>query len=197
VSYSNALSKDNALPVWVPFARGKGSLAGPVTFREVPEVSDVDGQELLWFKPATPGADAFPDGWPGGVPIDLIGSRFTPPPHGSGRSIFPGLDPADAQGNALVKIADESAARPLMTIPISIDPKNQVLVIQPGDDRFQASITPSIGWFRGSFIAEGSGKLVRFNGAVLQKQQRASGYFTTARTSGSISIQPKASAAPE
>jgi VCBS repeat-containing protein len=197
VSYSNALSKDNVFPVWVPFAGGKGALAGPVTFRDVPGISDVDGPELLWFKPAKANAEAYPAGWPEGMPLDLVGSKFILPPRGSGRSVFPGLDAAATAGNALVQIADESTAPPILTIPIRIDPRDQVLVLEPRGENFRASITPSTGWFRGSFTDTGSDRATKFHGAILQKQRRASGYFAAPAANGLITIQPTAPPAAE
>jgi hypothetical protein len=191
VSYANALSKENALPVWVPFARGKGSLAGPVTFREMPGISDVDGLDLQWFKPANPNSSAYPAGWPAGIHVDLVGAAYAVPPRGSGQSIFPGLPLADVDGNALAYLLDEATAPPFLTIPINLNPKNQVLVIAPGEDRFHAVLVPAFGWFRGSFVDPTSGHLTRFHGAILQKQQRGAGYFSRPDGSGSVTIEPK------
>jgi hypothetical protein len=76
VAYSNYLSKDNVLPLYIP-VDGTGALSGWVSFRDVPAQSDVDGLGLKWFKPAD--ADtAYPNGWPSGIKVDLIGSKFEP-----------------------------------------------------------------------------------------------------------------------
>ena len=80
VSYSNYLSKDNVLPLYIP-VYGTGAVSGLVRFRDVPAQSDVDGLGLKWFKPANGADTACRNGWPSGIKVDLIGSKFEPQPN--------------------------------------------------------------------------------------------------------------------
>src|SRR5206468_523443 len=73
VSYANALSKTNMWPVYVVLASGQGALAGPAHLGDRPAVSDADGLDLQWYKPASKAAQ-YPAGWASGIQLDLLGS---------------------------------------------------------------------------------------------------------------------------
>ena len=135
LSYANALSKENVLPLWIPFEHGKGALAGPAAFREIPGVSDLDGPDLRWFKPAKPRDTTYPAGWPGGIHLDLIGSAYALPPRGSSRCVLPGLAAPDAIGNAVILAANDPSEPPFLSKPVNLTAKNQVLVLGRSEDR--------------------------------------------------------------
>src|SRR5205814_754190 len=80
VSYSNYLSKDNVLAFYIPVYATtiNGTVSGPVSFRDVPGQSDVDGVGLTWYKPANAADTAYRNGWPAvptgtGIKVNLIG----------------------------------------------------------------------------------------------------------------------------
>jgi len=75
-AFSQYLSKDNRLPFYIAAYRGTGAFGGEVSFRDVPGQSDADGVGLRWFKPPLAADALYPSGWPSGIRVDLLGSKF-------------------------------------------------------------------------------------------------------------------------
>jgi hypothetical protein len=124
---------------------------------------------LYWSKPGTNGFS---------VATDLTGSAYNAP--GSGSSIlnfsngsiaFSGGDPGqNFQGQ------------------LRLGPGGSVTSLD--GLRLKLKFTLSTGSFQGSVIEPATSRLLAFRGAVLQKQNLGTGYFTGANQSGEVVIQP-------
>jgi hypothetical protein len=77
-TYTSYLSKDNILPLYLTPYSGTGTVTGSLNFRDIAAQSDVDGIGLRWFKPANSKDTAYRLGWPSGIQVDFIGSKFVP-----------------------------------------------------------------------------------------------------------------------
>ncbi len=194
-SYSTALSASNALPFYVPLYRKAGSVSGQVTFRDAAAAaSDLDGMNLLWFRPdltaaAKPPA-TYPQGWVGGITTELRGSRYVIP---AGQSILPGLPAVVAAGNARFQATAGALVAPLDKA-LSIDTANRVTVVAPDLDRLKLSLVRSSGLFRGKFTgvfaSSPTARSTSFTGVVLQRQQTASGFFVGRVQAGAVDLSP-------
>jgi len=181
-SASNYLSKENRLPFYVMPYGGGGVVSGEVSFHDVPGKSDVDGGAgLRWYKPANAGDALYAEGWPAGIGLDLVGSKFL------GASV-----------TTKTVLGNEAAAYPAVNglSELSLGGLDRVLsnCLTVGRTSVRAQGAPlggtgalsemislgSTGRVLGSFVYPGStgGTLgVAFRGAVLQKTQSAGGYF--------------------
>lgn len=192
ISYGNALSKLNFWPLWIPLEKGRGSLAGPVHFQTLTGAapSDLAGPGLRWFKPANATAKYYRNGWPGGIVTDLLGSTFSVPPKTAPASILPGLGALDSDGNALLTFIGGGLAAPGLNRALAISEKSKVLVVTPGGDKLTVSIGTTSGLLKGSFVHPLSGKPVRFQGVIFQKQRFGSGYFLGPAAAGAVTLVP-------
>lgn len=194
-SFSGPLSKTNTYPLFFKLAGGQGSLSGFVTFRNQPGISDADGTDLVWFRPAAkPGAvGVYPAGWAAGVRVDLVASLYTVPPSNSA-SILPGL--SANRPNAEIHLSGGELAATALTKDLFIASNNKVTVTSPGADRLALSFSKGTGMLSGSFIHPTTSRKVTITGAVLQKQAQATGYFIQGTRSGMIQLEPKPQTAP-
>jgi hypothetical protein len=191
VSYANALSKLKEWPFYVPLYAATGSISGPVSFRDWPDVSDCDGMNLHWFKPPKPLEKRYPDGWAGGIQCDLLGAKYVIPPASAHRSVFPGLTPTGGSGNADLALTEGGLLAPGIAKVLDVKANNSVVVLLREKDALSLVIAGGSGLFSGSFFHPATGKRVGMNGVVFQKQGVASGFFLTPTESGSAVILPR------
>ena len=192
VVFANALSKTNAWPLYVALYRGKGSITGRSMFRDTATVSDLDGLELDWFRPANARAAHYQDGWPGGIRTDLLGSKFLSPPAGVAASVLPGLLPTTPAGNADLEFRKGGLPLPgQIDIAVNVDARNKATLIAPPAGLMPRLVIAPSGLIGGSFIHPADGKRTIPRGVIFQKQERASGYFLGPTESGAFSLVPK------
>ncbi len=185
-SYANALSKTNMLPLYLATNGKKGSVSGPVAFRDMPGVSDLDGLALLWFKPSNPAAKSYSGGWLAGVNTDAIGSKFSAP---AGQAILPGLSVADADGNVRFDLSDGGLANAL-TIPLIFGTDNKISVAGTNTNKVSAKAAIGNGSITGKFTPPGTTKPLKFQTVILQKQSAAHGFFLGPTSAGVASLVP-------
>jgi glucose/arabinose dehydrogenase len=166
----------------------KGCVAGKLTFRAVPSLSDVDG-EWRWVKSsgAAP-AGAYPV-------IDtsrrLIGSRYQVP--ASGVRAFGGL--ADREFNVWLRFSGpDLSGKPEVTIlardlAATWDRRNQIRYYGP--EQLPLSLNPRTGLVTGRFTDPASGISASFGGVVLQTQDGVAGSYRAQGWSGWFRIQPR------
>jgi hypothetical protein len=165
------LSKDNVLPLYVVLYGGTGTLSGPVGFRDLPS-SDADGAGLRWFKPANAADTAFRPGWPGGIKVDLLGSKY----------VAPTLVNVPT---ARLILSDGNLASPTLN-HFAVNAAGVVTVLDPAVGAPTLSMKLyGQGLFSGSFTHTPSGKTAKFDGVVLQKAQTGGGYFFGGPPTGS------------
>ncbi len=187
VSYGNALSKSNTWPFYLALYSRAGSLSGTVNFRDnAPTMSDIDGIGLEWFRPVNSKAKTYPNGWPNGILVDLIGSFFELPPQGVSASVLPGLD---GNGDADVDFTGGDLVNPI-SLTATVSTKNKVVFVSAPSDLHPKLTIAATGLVSGSFIHPVSKKPTAIKGVVFQKQSRAAGYFLGPTQSGSIDVAP-------
>ena len=160
---------------------------------------------MLWFKPAGLQGYPYPKGWPLGIGVDFVGSKFVPTdpnqsPLLTQLGIPPALTPTSA--NALLGLSDGGLADALNN-QLSISPLNTVTVLGPPPGGIGAqglSVTLWVnGRFTGSFTHPHNGQTTGYQGVLLQKSKTGSGYFfgppPTGTTwwwqSGAVTISPQ------
>lgn len=181
ISYGNALSKNNELPVYVRLYARKGFLVGPVMFDSTQPETDASGAGLTWFKPANALDKIYPAGWPDGIGTDLVASKFVINPSASGLNALGIAGVTTPTVNAVLTLADGFLITATSN-DISVTPKNKSTVVGAtsgltGAEGLKLAIVPKTGATLGSFIHPGNGKMVPFRGVVFQKTHTASGYF--------------------
>ncbi len=191
ISCSNALSKNRTWPFYVRLASGGGSLSSPITFRPQPDISDLDGLDLDWFKPMSSHGKRYTAGWPTGIHPDLIGAKYTKPATSENRSVLPGLALSAPAGNATVTLTGADLPPAGIVKTVNIDPKNKVSVVAPGSDKIELTISGATGGFHGEFKDPLTRKTLIFKGAILQSQQLGSGFFLTPTGSGAVTVEPQ------
>jgi len=183
------LSPANEWPLYVAIYKGKGSISGVVSFRDVTEQNDADGLDLRWFKPASLTDKTYRDGWGmDGILTDLYASKFVPPAIGSGQSalLLPGNVAPTIAKNATLELNDGGFSD-LVSLDVSISDKSKVSFILPTSlEKPKVTINSKTGGITGSFIHPVSLKRTAFSGVIFQKQQYGSGYFLGAPASGSV-----------
>lgn len=188
VKYSNTISKTAAWSLYVPFLKGNGALAGRVQFRVVPEISDVDGAGLLWFRPQDLKGKKilYPGGWPKGISTALIGSTYVP-----GVEVAPAIDPALAPvviHNANLVFTGGNLSQSLTRV-LKLDGKK---ILSVADKNVTLAFDLKTGKFKGTFLHPTTQKKATLKGAVLQKQKLGSGYFNGEgfSTTGGVVLDP-------
>jgi hypothetical protein len=216
VSYSNALSSTNDLPVYVQLYGKKGFVAGNVRFDSTQTTSDAAGLGMKWFKPAgLTSPKNYTAGWPNGILTDFVASKFIPTGKPSSKVPVPpnpdtvlgvGVPGASAPtvANLLIGVADGGLTT-ATTNDASLSAVNKLSVLgatsgQTGATGLKASFSASSGALSGSFVHPGTNKSVSFAGVVYQKQNSASGFFlytpptsnpSAIPESGSVSVSKK------
>lgn len=163
------LTEGNRVAFHAPLYRGKGSLSGRARYQNL-ETSDANGSQFLWFRPAQlqpRPAPLYPNGWPGGIHVDLEASRFV-------ASAVPYLSaptPADADANLLLTFDD------LPQKAASLDSKNKITLAARPDAHRLAAVLTTTGRWTGTFLHPGDLKKKSFQGVILQKSNRATGFY--------------------
>lgn len=183
-SSSNRLSRDNELPLFLKPYAGTGAVSGWVTFRNVPGQSDADGIGLRWFKPTNAKDKLYPDGWPAGIGVDFVGSKFVSP--AKGKTLFGDVPALPLVANALMTLSDGWLTN-VLSNDLSLNARNKVTVpaSSGGAQRLDVTLYGN-GLFTGHFTHSPSGKTATARGVVFQKTRMGSGYFLGAPPSGSV-----------
>lgn len=173
---STAASATGDLPLFLSLEGGAGSLNGWLKLDATLPDSDVTGQALRWFKPVRSAAQHYPQGWPEGVTLSLIGARFAVP---EAESVLPDLSTVDG-ANALLTFSQGALTAPLEK-ELSISARNLVSKIPASEPSYSIRLVPTTGRFSGSFLHSDGGSAA-FEGVILQKgsHRRGHGHFVTA-----------------
>ena len=186
ISSSASLSKANVFPLHALTDKKRGSITGFVTFREVPDLSDLDGVDLVWFKPPNSRSKVYPQGWPQGIEVDLEGAAYNTR---GGLPPIPGLPPPDADGNAIVNLTNAGLVSALAKA-VNVDPKGKITVLAPGTERLELKIKAKSGSVQGRFVHPVTGAKLKIRAIIIQKQQTAGGFFIHGPESGGFTLAP-------
>jgi len=195
------LSQANKWPFYVALYKGKGSISGVISFREIADTSDADGMGLRWFRPIygvdqnfpygrplRQGEDRlYPGGWPAGILTDCYSSKYVPPAAGSGLTalLTPGETLPSLASNATLDLMEGLLAVP-SSQDVSISTTDRVTMIQSTDPKLKCVIASKTGVLTGGFTHLVNSKYTVFKGVIFQKQHFGGGYFIGTPASGSV-----------
>ena len=179
VSQSAIVSKDGMWPVYVALYGKQGSLSGWVTFTNIVGVSDLGGT-LSWFKPPTPRAKFYPNGF--ATQTALLGSQYAAPTIGT-----PALTVSSAACNLLVTSGAGNLAS-FVSNSVNLAANNKVSLC--GTNGCKLTITTRTGLFSGSFVNPATAKSATFRGALFQKQNDGAGLFLGTDQTGFVTVEP-------
>lgn len=178
---SGLLTGDNQ---WHPFQllyASKGQIAGLLTFRDVPDISDLDGS-LNWAKNPDTKAKSYPLGF-SQTPV-LVGSLYTPPLKGQ-RTL---AELADQHFNAHLSLTGE--VLPGGGLGKTLSWLNTNALTYYGPEKLTATTTATTGIMAGSYSDPSTKLTVPFAGAAFQKQGLAAGNFLYNNKSGYLFVEP-------
>jgi hypothetical protein len=149
-----------------------------------------------WFKPAS-AAKRYPAGWPGGIGVDLLGSRYDPTLE------LPGLLPVATAGNATLDLSGAGLTDSGLTSFLNLRPLDKVAAVPPNTAKLSLTIARSTGLIKGSILAPGTTRrlplhVVMFQKqALIQKQPLGQGFFLDTAASGAVILAPVAGPAAQ
>jgi uncharacterized repeat protein (TIGR02543 family) len=170
-SESALLSEQGQFPLYSAPYSGKGELFGWLSFTNGQTV-DLAGQ-VNWSKASQATAKLYPAGFTNS--IAGFGSRFLFTNKTPVLNLAPG-EASFAGGNLSASITNQ----------ISLGSNNKV----NGPGKFTLLISPVTGLFKGTVLPSSPGKMVSFNGAIIQKQNYGSGFFLGTSQSGRVFVGP-------
>jgi hypothetical protein len=171
-SYSNYISKEKKLPLYLTPYGGAGVVIGTLNFRDTPGQSDVDGLGLRWFKPANTRDFSYRNGWADGIFVDFLGSKFVlPSAHLSplaGKTLL-GIEPPAAVTLTL----SDGGLTGALTNQLTVNEKSIVTANNPstGALKLKMKLTKK-GAILGSWENAPKTPRTPFEGVILQKSQR-------------------------
>lgn len=171
VSQKSAVSKHGQWPLYLSLYGGGGSVLSWVSFTNRPG-SDLEGA-ISWIKPPQAAPQLYPAGFD--VQSDLIGSAYS------------GVNPVFNFTNGIISFTGGDLAEDFSNA-FAISAANKIVNLN--SNRLSLKLTASSGLFSGTVTPPAGGKPLPFNGAVLQKQNNASGFFLGPGRSGHVLISP-------
>jgi hypothetical protein len=181
------VAKSGRWPFYDRVGKG-GALEGFAFFRNNP-LTDIDGEDLLWFRAPSSKKRQYPAGWPNGIFVDAAGSKYIAPSKRSPGPILPGLGAVDLNGNAELNFTAGGLAGAGLVQPLVIDIKNKAKAIAPLLGKVKFKLSSKSGSYSGEF-QDPSGNKLKFSGAVLQKQKLGRGAFTGTSEIGLANLTP-------
>lgn len=171
-SQSSILSQDGQWPLYLSLNRGKGQMLGWMNFETLGN-NDLDGT-ISWIKEP----NATERYYSGGFDLDIaaVGSAYNP-------ALAPLTGFADGQftltgGNLASSISSLTA----------LSAANKLTDIS--SNKLSIKFSTGNGLFSGSILNRGTGKSVKFNGIVLQRQQESPGFFLGTNQTGRVEWKP-------
>ncbi len=180
-THTGYLTADKQWHLFQSLYTGKGQLAGVLSFRDVPGVSDLDGA-LRWVKNPNLLNKSYPAGF--NLAPGLVGSLYTPPL--AAQRVLTQL--ANQHYNARLTLAGTGLANGGIAKTLSWLSTNALAYYGP--EKLAATMVASTGILTGSYTDQAIKLTVPFAGAVLQKQGLAGGNFLVSNKAGYLLIEP-------
>lgn len=180
ILFGSRMSAQNDLAIWIPLAPAGSALAGSLAITPT-DVSDLQGT-VRWTRAAMPTAAIHPAALDTTLP--LVGSLFVRP--AAGTPVF--SVPSGADNSQLI-LGDGNLSAPVMQ-PATLTGANQLMVSSTQLSGLNATIYPTAGVFRGTFVHPVSHAVSVFRGVIFQKQDSAYGFFLGPNSSGYTSLSP-------
>jgi len=164
------VSRDGKLPFYASLYSGKGSILGWLGTTNAP-TEDISG-DVCWIRPALTSLKIYTNGF--NYMTNFIGSRYV--------ATNPILNVTTGQ-----VVLSDGRLDPSYVTSATLGANSKMTNTGPGKLVF--TFTLSSGLFKGSYQPTNTVKAVPFNGAVLQKAGRASGFFINSNQSGRVSFE--------
>ncbi len=190
---SSKLRIDGTAALFTQLYTKLGFVSGELAFADLAD-TDVSGPGFTWLRPVLPLARIYTFGWPGGIQVSAVGTKYAGP-----SSLEFGQGAADpVNGNAILTFTEGLIGSPV-TQPVSVDPGTGLVKPVPlVNAPYKLTVSPASGLFSGTF--RHGGVEDNFHGILLNKgaNQGGSGYFVTrpslttgaAGQSGGVSLAP-------
>ncbi len=205
VSYSNRLSPENDLPVFLQLYSTKGLISGVMVFDDTAFDSDARCEALAWFRPKTSTAASKPlttiygEGWPEGISLSVLASKYVAPARPTAKAPNP-PNPNTVLGSGVAgvvapttnieiqlgdggmneMVVNGGALSATSAVTVLADPQGGA-----GASGLKVNFQSTTGALSGSFIHPVSGRAVTFAGMAFQKTGEACGYFMYLPVAGS------------
>ncbi len=170
VTQSAIVSKNAQWGVYIPLYSGQGSLIGWLTFTNEPD-SDLNGV-LNWIKPAHSATNIYPNGFTNQT--EAIGSHYMFASGSRALDLTNGLLILE-YGNLAGSVANE----------FTLGTNN----VGTGTNGLSLTISNSTGLFQGSVTNPATGKVIKYNGVILQKLDSGYGAFQGTNQTGGVLLQ--------
>ena len=181
-SSTSFLTAENRVVFYAALYRGQGSISGRARYQNQ-GASDANGSQWRWYKPAPlqPRAgELYPFGWPEGILVDFEASRFV----AKAQPYLGALSAADADGNVVLRV-DGLAPK-----AANLSPTNRIqLLAFPDPDLLSSTLVSSTGRWTGAFRHPLDLQRKTFSGVVLQKSNRAAGFYLGPQGSARVAFE--------
>jgi hypothetical protein len=167
------VSKNGALPVYVPLYKDKGALVSWFIFDTNQSTTDLSGL-LNWFKQSQSTAKFYAGGFSN--ELSVVGSRYVAPTTGRVLSLT----------NAVVGFTNGNLTANF-TNNVTLGSDNKV--VNNSANPLSFVITKSSGLFAGSVTPPAGGPARTFKGALLQKQNRGAGFLLGTNQTSQVTFQ--------
>ncbi len=164
------VSRDGKLPFYASLYSGKGSILGWLGTTNAP-TEDFSG-DVCWLRPALTSLKIYTNGF--NYLTNFIGSRYV--------ATNPILNVTTGQ-----VVLSDGRLDPSWVTSATLGANSKMTNTGPGKLVF--NFTLASGLFTGSYQPTNTVKALSFNGVVLQKAGRASGFFINSNQSGRVSFQ--------
>ena len=181
---SGLISRDQEWPFFLELyhTKPKGFLAGTIRYRNVPLLSDFDG-ELRWKRLPQANSPSFAGGF--NIARAALGSIYTAPAVG-GRA----LDGFTQEFNNATLILTGGDV-PISILPHTLTWDKGDRIFYRGENKVSVKVSRKKGSFAGSFSSKNPPFAATFSGVIFQKQRVMTGTLVRPRTTGAASIEPK------
>jgi hypothetical protein len=143
---------------------------------------------VRWFKPADENALIYPDGWPQGLDVSLVASKYVAPSGAEAErrpiEIFlPRAEATVVDRLDLTLLVSGGGLAGEVEYACSLEKDKKISFAGRAlEDKVRCDFSMLAGSFTGSFVNPSTQQTVRMIGMVLQKQGVARGYFMSSPT---------------
>lgn len=194
-SAGGQLRADGSLPLFAQLYRKRGGLAGELAFANLSD-SDWSGTDLLWVRPEIETQKSYPDGWPLGIRVDAVGTKYAKP---ASLDFGQGATNA-ANGNALLTFTDGWLNAALVH-PVNVDSATGAAkTVPPRNALCKVALDAAKGLLKGTFTHPDNGK-AKYSGILLNKGANKGGFgyflslpppvFDAEGQGGGVSLNPR------
>lgn len=179
-SQGSLLAGSDEWPLYVDTDNGKSSVFGRIYFRDLTDLSDLDGT-IHWFQTFRKGK-AYPNAFSAQLP--MVGARYEIPE--SGQPVF---DFGTTNQTATLIITDDVTEDAVpIELAFTFASNGTANFANPGALQPRMQLAVKTGLITGSILLPGTTRTTPFQGIVFPKQKGASGYFIRLFGGGLIEI---------